>query len=91
MVNGWVTVDDVVFATIADKHGDFTLEVYSDANDALITIEAEGIVDDKESVVHIYSGSIDNLLSADNLSASGWAVEIYGRRHSRFMLAATTD
>jgi hypothetical protein len=93
MANGWVTVtvDDVVFATIADKHGDYALEVYNDSSNAIITIIAEGIVDDRESVVHIYSGSIDNLPSADNLSASAWAVEIYGRKHSPLLLAAATD
>jgi hypothetical protein len=93
MVNGWVTVtvDDVVFATIADKNGQYTLEVYSDTDDALITITAEGIVDDKASVVHIYSGSIDNLLSINDLSASAWAVEIFGRKHSRLMMAALSE
>lgn len=92
MVNGWVTVmvDGYVFATIADKIGDYALEVYSDSTDAMITITAEGIVDDKESVVHIYSGSIDSLLSMNNLSASPWAVEIFGRKHSRPMLAAVS-
>ena len=93
MVNGWVTVtvDGVVFTTIADKYGDYSLEVYSDSSDALVTITAEGIVDDRESVVHIYSGSIDNLLKADNLSASAWAAELFGRKHSRLMLAAVSD
>lgn len=93
MVNAWVTVtvDDVVFATFADENGQYTLEVYSDSDDALITITAEGIVDDKESVVHIYSGSIDSLLSINNLSASTWAVEIYGRKHSRLMRAALSE
>jgi len=93
MVNGWVTVtvDGVVFATVADKHGDFSLEVYSNSSDALVTITAAGIVDDRESVVHIYSGSIDNLLNADNLSASAWAAEIFGRKHARLMLAAVSD
>lgn len=93
MVNGWVTVtvDDVVFATIADEYGDYSLEIYSDSNDALITITAEGVVDDENSVVHIYSGSIDGLLSADNLSASAWAKELFGRKHSRLMMAAVSD
>ena len=93
MVNGWVTatVDDVVFATIADEYGDYSLEIYSDSNEALITITAEGVVDDKESVVHIYSGSIERLLSADNLSASAWAAEIFGRKHSRLMMAAVDN
>ena len=93
MVNGWVTVtvDGVVFATIADKYGDFSLDIYSDSSDALVTITAEGLVDDRESVVHIYSGSIDNLLNADNLSASAWAAEIFGRKHLRLMLAAVSD
>jgi len=93
MINGWVTVvvDGVVFTTIADKYGDYSLEVYSDSSDALVTITAEGIVDDRESVVHIYSGSIDNLLNADNLSASAWAAELFGRKHSRLMLAAVSD
>ena len=93
MINGWVTVtvDDVVFATFADENGQYTLEVYSDSDDALVTITAEGIVDDKESVVHIYSGSIDSLLSKNNLSASAWAVEIFGRKHFRLMRAALSN
>jgi len=93
MVNGWVTVmvDGVVFATFADENGQYTLEVYSDSDDALVTITAEGIVDDKESVVHIYSGSIDSLLSTNNLSASAWAVEIFGRKHSRPLRAALSN
>ena len=93
MVNGWVTVtvDDVVFATIADEYGDYSLEIYSDSSEALITITAEGVVDDKESVVHIYSGSIDSLLSAENLSASAWAKELFGRKHSRLMMAAVNE
>jgi len=67
MVNGWVTVtvDGVVFTTIADKYGDYSLEVYSDSS--------------------------DNLLKADNLSASAWAAELFGRKHSRLMLAAVSD
>jgi len=93
MVNAWVTVmvDGYVFATIADEVGNYALEVYSDSTDAIITITAEGIVDDKKSVVHIYSGSIDSLLSMNNLSAPAWAVEIFGRKHSRLMLAAVSD
>ncbi len=93
MVNAWVTVmvDDYVFATFADEYGDYSLEVYSNSTDAIITITAQGIVDDKESVVHIYTGSIDSLLSMSNLSASAWAVEIFGRKHSRLMLAAVSD
>jgi len=93
MVNGrvTVTVDDVVFATFADENGQYTLEVYSDSDDALVTITAEGIVDDQESVVHIYSGSIDSLLSINNLSASAWAVEIFGRKHARPMRAALSN
>ncbi len=90
MVNAWVTVtvDDVVFTTIADENGAYDLEVYSDSRDAFVRITAEGKVDDKESVVHIYAGSIDRLLNAENLSASAWAVEFLGRKHMRHMLAA---
>ena len=90
MVNGWVTVtvDDVVFATFADENGRYTLEIYGDSDNALVTITAEGIVDDKESFVHIYSGSIDSLLSINNLSASVGAGEIGGRKHSRPLRAA---
>ena len=93
MVNGWVTatVDDIVFATIADEYGDFSLEIYSDSSEALITITAEGVVNDEDSVVHIYSGSIDGLLSAENLSASAWAAEIFGRKHLRLMMAAVNE
>jgi len=89
MAGGWVTanVNGRVFTTIADQSGDYTLEVYSDSSDAAITITAQGIVDDRESVVHIYSGNIDGLLNADQLSASAWAAELFGRKHSRLMLA----
>jgi hypothetical protein len=90
MINAWVTVtvDDVVFATIADDHGAYNLEIYSDSADALVTITAKGKFADEESVVHVYSGSIDQLLDADNLSASEWAVEIFGRKRFPFMRAA---
>ena len=89
MAEGWVTVNvnGKVFTTIADENGDYALEVYSDSSDAVITITAEGIVDDRESVVHIYSGNIDGLLNTDKLSASAWAAELFGRKHSRLMLA----
>jgi hypothetical protein len=90
MANGWVTVtlDDVVFATIADKHGDYSLEVYAQFTDAVLTINAAGKVDNKETVVHIYSGSFDKLLERSDLNVSVWSVEILGRRHARPMFAA---
>jgi hypothetical protein len=90
MINAWVTVsvDDVVFTTIADEHGAYDLEVYSDSADALVTITAKGKVADEESVVHVYTGSIVRLLDADKLGASEWAVEIFGRKRFPFMRAA---
>lgn len=90
MVNGWVTVavNDVIFATIADKNGNYDLDVYGESNDAFVTITAEGMVNNQESVVHIYAGSIEELLNANQLTASSWAAEILGRKHTRLMLAA---
>jgi hypothetical protein len=90
MANGWVTVtvDDMVFAAIADDTGAYDLQVYSDSSDAQVSITAAGKIDNQESVVHVYSGSMNELLSAQNLSAFTWAVEIYGRRHFRLMMAA---
>lgn len=92
MINAWVmvSVDDVVFATIADEHGAYNLEVYTASPDARVTITARGKFADEDSVVHVYTGSIDQLLDADNLSASDWAVEIFGRKRFPFMRAAVS-
>lgn len=90
MANGWVTVtvDDVVFTTIADDNGAYDLDVYGDSSDAYVTITAEGKVDNQEAVVHVYAGRMHELLIAQNFSAYTWAVEIYGRRHFRLVMAA---
>jgi hypothetical protein len=93
MARGWVTVtvDEIVFATIANDQGAYDLEVYSQSGDAYVTITAEGKINNKESVVHVYAGNLDDLLladRADSLSTFTWAVEIYGRRHFRLMMAA---
>ena len=90
MVNGWVTatVDETVFATIADEDGHFDLEIYGGELDANVTITAEGTIDEQRSVIHIFSGSIATLLDQNDLSASAWAAEILGRRHKRPMHAA---
>ena len=89
MANGWVTVtvDDMVFATIADDSGAYELDVYSESSDAQVSITAAGKVDNQESVVHVYDGSMNELLDPQNLSAFTWAVEIYGRRHFRLIFA----
>lgn len=91
MRNAWVTVvvDNVAFTTFTDDSGSFSLQVYSESEYASITITAEGILDDRESVLHIYDGSINALLSANSLTSSTtWAAEILGRRHARPMHAA---
>lgn len=90
MVNGWVTaiVDNTVFATIADESGRFDLEIYAGELDANVTITAEGTIDEQQSVIHIFSGSIATLMDQSDLSASAWAAEILGRRHKRPMHAS---
>ena len=89
MANAWITVvvDNVEFATIADAEGYFDLEIYRESIDANVTITAEGKIDDRQSVIHVFSGSVAALLDAHDLSASAWAAEILGRRHKRPMHA----
>lgn len=93
MRNAWVTVsvDEVAFTTFTDDSGTFSLQVYSDSEHASITITAEGIVDDRESVLHIYAGSIDALIEANSLTSTTWAAEILGRRHARPMHASLQE
>ena len=90
MPEAWVTVvvDGVRFATIADADGHFDLEVYGHSELAEVTITAEGTIDNRRSVIHVFSGSAAALLDAGDLSASAWAAEILGRRHKRPMHAA---
>ena len=83
-----VTVGDTVFTTHTDARGDFTLEVYSDSPDAFVRITAEGAIGTRQTTLHVYEGSIGALQGADDLYASAWAREIFGRRMSRRMLAS---
>ncbi len=85
-----VTVGTNVFTTTTDATGNYALEIYSESDDALVTITAEGLVGAERLEWHIYEGGIDGLQDTHATRASGWAPELFGRNVDWMMLAAAT-
>lgn len=85
-----VAVGDNAFTTTTDVAGNYFLEVYSESDDALVTIMAEGVVGAERLEWHIYEGSIGGLRGIDRAQASVWATELFGRTEGRILLAAVT-
>ena len=85
-----VTVDDTAFTTTTDEAGNYSLEVYSESDDALVTITAEGLVGAERLEWHVYEGSIDGLQGIDAARAYLWATELFGRDLGRTLFAAST-
>ena len=85
-----VTVGTNVFTTTTDASGNYALEIYSESDDALVTITAEGLVGAERLEWHIYEGGIDGLQDIHATRASVWAPELFGRNVDWMMLAAAT-
>jgi hypothetical protein len=85
-----VAVGDNAFTTTTDVAGNYALEVYSESDDALVTIMAEGVIDAERREWHIYEGSIGGLQGTDDARTSIWATELFGRNEGRILLAAVT-
>lgn len=85
-----VTVGTDVFTTTTDPTGNYALEIYSESDDALVTITAEGLVGAERLEWHIYEGGIDGLQDIHATRASAWAPELFGRNVDWMMLAAAT-
>lgn len=87
-----VTVGDNVFTTTTDPAGHYKLELYSESDDAPVTITAEGRIGTERMEWQIYEGSISGLRGGDGLQATVWATETFPRNYGRVLLAEkTTD
>jgi hypothetical protein len=84
-----VTVGNTAFTTTTDAAGNYALEVYSESDDAVVTITAEGYVGAEQLEWRIYEGSIDGLQELGAVRTRIWATELFGRNHDRTLFAAS--
>jgi len=85
-----VVVGDNTFTTTTDVAGNYSLDVYSESDDSLVTITAEGLVGAERLEWRIYEGDIDGLQGIDAARAYLWATELFGRDLGRTLFAAST-
>ena len=85
-----VTAGGSVFTTTTDPAGNYKLELYSESDDAFVTITAEGRIGTERLEWQIYEGNISGLRGSDGLLANEWAIELFGPNYGRLLLAETT-
>lgn len=85
-----VTAGGSAFTTTTDQAGNYELELYSESDDAFVTITAEGKIGTERLEWQIYEGSISGLRGSNGLRASVWAIELFGDNYGRLLLAETT-
>lgn len=85
-----VTVGGNVFTTTTDPAGNYSLELYNNSDDALVSITAEGRIGTEHLEWQVYEGSMSELQGRDGLQADAWAIEVFGRKLDRVLFAKTT-